>query len=239
MAGCGRVLGGERSGAGKDPFFGADGLASCLLSVLVAAASCGVTLAVALWQVLGAARRASTAPSGAARWIVVLGSRLEDGRPGPAFRVRLDRARALADARPALPIAVLGGVTDAGRTPEGEAGLRYLAEAGIPPARLVAEVGSRHTLENLRAFRAAFPRDEAGGQVLVLVTSRSHLARACAMGRGLGLDIVPCAAEADASPLPARELRRLPVEAFLLHWYAVGSGFATLTRNRALLRRIR
>ena len=58
-------------------------------------------------------------------------------------------------------------------------------------------------------------------------------------GSGLGLDIVPCAAEAGASPLPARELRRLPVEAFLLHWYAVGRGFATLTRNRAMLRRIR
>jgi hypothetical protein len=34
------------------------------------------------------------------------------------------------------------------------------------------------------------------------------------------------------------EAARLLREAFLLHWYVVGRGFARLTRNRAMLARI-
>jgi len=228
----------ERTGTQvpDEPFLGPDGVATLLLSLLVMAASFGLTLATALGQVILVARRVSTHPPADARWLVVLGTCLEGDRPGAAFRARLDRARMLAEHRPGLKVAVLGGSRIAGAPAEGSVGLRYLRAAGLAPDRLAAETRSRHTLENLRALRAGFAADN-GTHDILLVTSRSHLARAVVMAAGLGLSITPCAAE-DTGRLPARELARLPVEAFLLHWYLVGRCFARLTRNRRMLRRI-
>lgn len=221
---------------GAEPFVGVDGLAMLLLSLLVIALSCGATLILVLRQVVRAARGAAASPSGEARWLVVLGSKLEGNHPGPAFQVRLDRTVAIALIQPAPRIVVLGGATAPGAPPEGLVGVAHLRAAGIPDARLAAETRSRHTLENLRAFRAGFLTGAADGGIL-LVTSRSHLARACAMAARLGLAVTPCAAESDFR-LSAREAWRLLMEAFLLHWYRVGRGFATLTRNRRMLRRI-
>jgi uncharacterized SAM-binding protein YcdF (DUF218 family) len=154
----------------------------------------------------------------------VLGTALDGAVPGRAFAARLERARALAEADPSLRIAVLGGGTPS----EAEAGAAWLHAAGIAPGRILAETRSRHTLENLRAFRDAVPAHGAA----LLVTSRSHLARAAAMADGFGLLVQPVAAADPAG------LRRLPVEAFLLHWYLVGRAFARATRNRRMLARI-
>lgn len=156
--------------------------------------------------------------------MLVLGTALDGTRPGPAFAARLDRARTLAEADLALRIAVLGG----GMPSEAEAGAAWLVAAGIAPGRILTETRSRHTLENLREFRDAVPEASA----ILLVTSRSHLARAVAMAEGFGLAVRPVAAD---DPVL---LRRLPVEAFLLHWYLVGRAFARVTRNRRMLARI-
>jgi uncharacterized SAM-binding protein YcdF (DUF218 family) len=166
----------------------------------------------------------------------VLGTLPEGEAPGPVFRTRLDRARALAAADPGLQVAVLGGVTRPGAPPEGVVGTRYLREAGLCPRRMVAETRSRHTLENLREFRAALPAGEIDPRPVLLVTSRTHLARALRMAAGLGLAALPCAAEGPGGLRGA--WRRLPAEAFLLHWYVVGSRFARLTRSRRMLARI-
>lgn len=211
--------------AAAEPFLGPEGLATLLLSLLVLVLSGGLTLAAALWRVALVAHRAPTRPAAgdAARWLVVLGCRLEGDGPGAAFRARLDRARRLAAERPGLRVAVLGGATVLGAPAEGEAGLAYLRAAGLAPERLAAETRSRHTLENLREFRAGFLAEEGGGgggtRPILLVTGRSHLARAVAMAEGLGLAATGCAAEEMGRHglLPACELRRLPAEAFLLH----------------------
>lgn len=220
------------------PFVGADGLATLLLSLAVAGASLGVSFTFALARVLAAARRTGTELWDAEpRRILVLGARLgPDGAPGPAFRARLERAAALLAVLPRAEAVVLGGATRPGGPAEAEAGRRHLVERlGVPPGRVGIEASSRHTLENLRHYRAAFGAD--GGRV-ALVTSRSHAARAGAIATGLGIDHVVCAAEGDWRPGPAA-LARLLREAGLLHWYLVGSAFARLTRNRAMLARIR
>lgn len=215
-----------RKALAPEPFLGADGLATLALALLAGVATLGLSLALSLWRVLRVAQVAQVAP-GAARWGVVLGT-----PPGPVFQGRLERARALALAQPALRIAVLGGATRPGAPAEAAFGIAWLRAAGIAPDRLVAEAWSRHTLENLREFRAAVP--DRGGPV-ILVSSRTHLARAAAMAEGLGLRVIPCAAEPS---LTWRDLGRLPAEAFLLHWYLVGRAVAQVTRSHRMLARI-
>ena len=96
-------------------------------------------------------------------------------------------------------IYILGGRTRPTLPFEAEAGAAHLRATRIPSDRLHCEDRSRHTLENLRAYRAAFPPADAPA----LVTSRFHLARASLMANGLGLAHRPCAAEADRTHLAA------------------------------------
>ncbi|HEX8375719.1 MAG TPA: ElyC/SanA/YdcF family protein, partial [Geminicoccaceae bacterium] len=98
---------------------------------------------------------------------------------------------------------------------------------------IATEDTSRHTLENLLRYRAAF----GGGGRVVLVTSRAHLARAGLMARDLGIEHELCAAEPVWRATPAALASAL-AEAAFTHWYVVGRAFARLTRNRRMLARI-
>jgi len=203
------------------------------LSCLVIAASLGTSLLLALAYVL---RLGATAPATAARAgrVLVLGMRLEaDGAPTAVYRQRLDRALALLQAAPDALVFLLGGQTGAGPS-EAEAGRAYLRARGLAAERTRIEDGSRHTLENLRHYRAHFPpcRERP-----VLITSRFHLARAVLMAQGLGLEVIPCAAEARWSATLSG-LPRLLWEATLVHWYITGRSFSRCTGNRRMAARI-
>ncbi|MBW8269209.1 YdcF family protein [Caldovatus aquaticus] len=227
------------AGGAVEPFLGGDGLATLLLACVVALATAGISLAVAFGHVLRVARAApvqALPAAGAPRRVLVLGRRLRrDGTPCAVFRARLDRAAALAARDPSLAVVLLGGATRPGLPAEAEAGRRHLLAAGLAPARLATEARSRHTLENLRHFRAVWGAAPAPPDLLI--TSRHHLARALMMARGLGLAVAPCAAEARFRATPAT-LARLAREAFLVHWYVVGRGFARLVNHRGMLARI-
>ncbi len=205
------------------------------LSLVVLVASLGLTLLVALFYVLRVARRAPSDCSGATR-ILVLGNRLAAGDvPGPMFSRRLDRARAsLGDPRAA--IFILGGRTRAeAKKSEAEAGADYLIARGVAAARIHREDRSRHTLENLRFYRARFPA--APGEKCVLVTSRFHLARASMLARGLGIAHLRCAAEEERGLIPGG-VSRVLFEALLIHWYVVGRTFSIWTGNARMIARI-
>ena len=82
------------------------------LSLAVAALSGGVSVLLALayvWRVAACTpAHADPASGGAPGRILVLGMRLErDGRPGPLYRARLDRARRLLAAYPGADTAAL------------------------------------------------------------------------------------------------------------------------------------
>ena len=214
---------------------GRDGAVTLILALLVAAAGLGIPFLLRLIEVARAGWTAPTGPAPAGGRILVLGARLpRDGRPGHAFRARLARAKALHADNPAAPIIVLGGAPTPDRPTEAAAGRAWLRANGVPVAAIHMEERSRHTLENLRCYRAGFA--PASGPVL-LVTSRCHLARARRMAVGLGLAVIPCAAETRRGA--AFHPWNLPREALLLHWYQTGSIYADLTRNRAMLARIR
>ncbi len=208
----------------RDPI-GADGFAMLALSCGVIVASLGLALLAALLSVVWRAWRTScTAPP--ARHAIVLGLRLEPGGlPTRRYCARLDRARHL----PVDTIILLGGQTRPDTPSESAAGRAWLIGQGESPARIAIEERSRHTLENLRCYRA----DHAGAPA-ILVTSRFHLARAATMARAIGLTLVPCAAEARRTIPPGQAVK----EAFLLTWFVVGSSFARWSGNARMLARV-
>lgn len=213
----------------REAFLGPDGAFTAALSLLVLLGSLGVTLLLVLRQVRHAAQAAPVA--GQSARALVLGFRLTRGAPCDVYQARLLRAAALAAQDPRLTLVLLGGMTCAGPASEAEAGRRFLLARGLPAECLMVEEASRHTLENLRAYRAGFTPSPTPD---LLITSRAHLARSLAMAKGLGLRVVGCAAETELRvPLP-----HLLREAVLLHWYWVGFFFARATRNRGMLARI-
>jgi uncharacterized SAM-binding protein YcdF (DUF218 family) len=218
-----------------DRGIGRDGLAMLALSGVVAVASLGTTLVATLAYVVWVGAASSpAAPS--APVIIVLGMRLgPDGSPGPRYRLRLDRACRLLARAPGGEIVVLGGRTRAGVVSEAEAGSRYLRRLGVPAAQIRLEDESRHTLENLRQYRAHF--GNAAPEPPVLVTNRFHLARSTLLARGMGVPHLPCAAEDHAAVL-LREAPRIVMEAVLIHWYLVGRTYARWAGDHRMAARI-
>ena len=214
---------------------GTDGFATMMVSLAVAAATLGVSLALAFAWVLLTARRSGAGADGRGRRALVPGMRLgAGGGITPAYRERLDRAASLLTAGTVADIVLLGGRTGRDGPSEAEAGRAYLLARGLPAARIATEDTSRHTLENLLRYRAAFG---GGGRRVVLVTSRAHLARAGLMARDLGIEHELCAAEPVWRATPAALASAL-AEAAFTHWYVVGRAFARATRNRRMLARI-
>src|SRR5689334_15229156 len=213
------------------PFVGRDGYGTLVLSCAVIIASLGASLAAVFWHVARVAADASDEPPVRPR-ILVLGMQLRRGEIAPAYRRRLERALALWRKEPSAEIVILGGRRAGGPRSEAEAGRDFLRAAAVPAERLALEEGSRHTLENLRAYRAAFPPAPA-----LLVTNRFHLARSALMARGLGIAHIPCAAETHFSAAPL-EVLRLAKEAFLVHWYLAGRSYARWTGNERMTARI-
>ena len=225
----------EHLAAADTVAIGRDGLAMLALSGILMLASLGTTLLAALAYVVwvGAVTPATAPPASV---IIVLGMRLgPDGRPRSRFRRRLDRARLLLARAPGAEIVVLGGRTLAGVVSEALAGRRYLQHLGVPAERVRLEDRSRHTLENLRNFRAQFAN--AMPEPPVLVTSRFHLARSSLMARGLRLAHTACAAEEHAGAL-LREAPRIATEAVLIHWYLVGRTYARWAGDHRMAARI-
>ena len=203
-------------------------LLSCLLVVL----SGGLSLLTASAYVFAGARRASSPFDPARRRVLVLGQRLtRTGQPSAAYAARLDAAAALIR-RGASSAVLLGGATRRGCPSEAAAGRAYLRRCGVSAERIATEERSRHTLENLRHYRASFGPD---GAAPALVTSGWHMARASLMARALGIAHLP---HAPACTGGLAALRHLPAEAFLLHWYVTGRAFARFGGRRRMLARI-
>ena len=238
----------QAEGGEPGAILGPDGAATLVLSLLAIAATGGLSLLAVLARVLhvgwtahdvvqpDAAPPATPPPATPlpARQIVVLGRRLDArGRPGAVFQARLARALALWRAAGPAEIVVLGGRARGAAASEAAAGRAWLLARGVPEAAIRIEDRSRHTLENLRCYRAGFA---VAGAPALLVSSRVHLARVRLMAHGLALPHSLCAAEARQAA--ALRLPDLLAEAFFVHWYLVGRGFARRTGNARMLRRI-
>ena len=203
------------------------------LSNLVLLATAGLS---GLWTLYRVWRIARDTPFAGVKgdWIVVLGARLLHDQIAPGYARRLHRAAALHHVDPRRRILLVGGHTG-GSASEAERGREFLCGLGIPMSHVFIEDQSLNTLDNLRHARQLLA--EIRERPFVLVTSRYHLARSEVLARGLDLRPVLCAAE-DRLRLNPLTLWRLVLEAYYLHWYAVGKVWSRWTRNRHSLARI-
>lgn len=142
--------------------------------------------------------------------LLVLGAAQYNGHPSPAFRQRLDHALALYRSGQVQRVVVSGGVGHGDRYSEGQVGLQYLRQRGVPGSALQAETHSRTTLENLRLSRPLLH-----GPV-TLVTDEAHAARALALAHATGLQ-----ANVSSVPLGAGHLRYRLRERLALTAYSV------------------
>jgi uncharacterized SAM-binding protein YcdF (DUF218 family) len=219
--------------AETDPHLRRDALHSLIVAALAVLLSAGLVYLVYLRRVLRIARRSSASVE-APGTLLVFGKRLVDGEPDADYRRRLQRAHALAGARPVQALVLLGGGPP-GAT-EAEVGLAQLRRLGLPeglPVQL--EDRSRDTLQNLRNARALLGADHGGP--LLLVSNRYHLARCAQLAGQLGLDYQLCAAE-PGFRLREQGVARLLVEAGYLCWIDLGTGWARLIGHRRMLARV-
>ena len=205
-----------------------------MLSNVVIAVTIGFSLLWQLFQVYSVARWVPAA-SPRSRWLLVLGMRLRNGMITDDYAQRLDRASVLRAENPHCRILVLGGGKEIGEETEAHKGREYLVARGIPSSQVLVEDKSNNTLENLRQARTLLAgMDE---KHTVLITSRYHLARSRAIATSLAIPHTLCAAEEELR-FSTRVFFRLLQEAYYLHWFVVGSSWARLTANEALLKRI-
>lgn len=213
---------------------GPGGLSSLLLALTTGALTFGAAVAWQIWRVLRSAWGDEPAPAVA---VLVLGRELVDDVPTATFAARLERGRELLVRGWAPRLIVSGGMTGTATRSEAEAGRDYLLARGVDGALVTTEARSRFTLENLFFVRDAL--GAAGGRLLI-VSDPLHLARAAAMARGLGLDVL-CVPATGAPPRrgSAPWWLRAAREGFLLHWYRVGVTYSRLLGSERMLSRVR
>ena len=141
-----------------------------------------VLTAIAAGVVLTNAHRHDTQRTDA---IVVLGAAQYAGRPTPLLRNRLDHARVIYRDGVSARIITVGGKRPGDITTEGESGGRYLVSKGVPADAVVAVPRGRNTWTSLQAVTQLAGRK--GWQSVTIVSDPTHVGRAAAMARRLGL----------------------------------------------------
>jgi uncharacterized SAM-binding protein YcdF (DUF218 family) len=213
-------------------YFGPGAFATLFVAWVVAAAGLGVPVLLRLREVLGIARGGRRLPADA---ILVVGRVLERDRASPIFVARLAHAAELFHDGLAPYVLVAGGLTGDATRSEAAVGREHLLELGVPPAAILLEDRSTHTVENLAYVRRT--ARALGWRRLLAVSDPLHLARVLAVGRGFGLDLGYSPA---AAPYPRgwRYWLLALSEAHLLHWYRSGVAFSRLVRNHRYLARV-
>jgi uncharacterized SAM-binding protein YcdF (DUF218 family) len=149
-------------------------------------AMCLVPLATGMGVALDALWLAnrSSAPQSASVIIVLGGGVLQDGRPGPDTRDRVEHAIALYKAGVAPRMHFTGGHGNPRLAGLGNAMADVAIAAGVPREAITVENASRSTLQNALLSRAPLPPEDAGA--ILLVSDGYHLARAWATFRLAG-----------------------------------------------------
>jgi uncharacterized SAM-binding protein YcdF (DUF218 family) len=185
-----------------------------LISIVVLTAVAGYA-AYRIWD------QASRDERRAADAIVVMGAAQYDGRPSPLFAARLDHAIALFHEGVAPRLIVTGGKREGDRTTEAASAREYAISHGVPAEAILAEDGSRTTLQSIRGVDALM--DASGLQSAVFVSDPTHMLRVLRMAADVGID-------AYGSPTRTSPLERDPagrIDATVHELGALGVYFVT------------
>ena len=146
--------------------------------------------------------------------LLVMGAAQYDGVPSPVFARRLDKALELYRAGCAPRILVTGGNRPGDRFTEGEAGVRYLGERGVPERALLNETESRSSFQNL-----SFSLPLVAGDRLLIVTDDLHAPRTRLLAKHLGLEAEVATVTTHGPRLSYRLREAAGVAAYLLGVY--------------------
>jgi uncharacterized SAM-binding protein YcdF (DUF218 family) len=139
----------------------------------------GLVLVIAIY------RQARTDQARPAQAIVVLGTAQYNGRPGPVFQARLDRALELWRAGYAPVLVVTGGKMPGDGYTEADAAWAYLTDAGVPADAIVTENAASDTWESMQGIAALL--QPLGIHEVIVVSDGFHLFRSRMMARDVGL----------------------------------------------------
>ena len=146
--------------------------------------------------------------------LLVMGAAQYDGVPSPVFTRRLDKALGLYRAGCAPRILVTGGNRPGDRFTEGEAGVRYLGERGVPEHALLSETESRSSFQNL-----SFSLPLIAGDRLLIVTDDLHAPRTRLLAKHLELEAEVATVTTHGPRLSYRLREAAGVAAYLLGVY--------------------
>jgi uncharacterized SAM-binding protein YcdF (DUF218 family) len=213
-----------------------DAILTLTLTLFVSLGTLGTANLLALSRVVSTARvRLAEMDTGSL--LLVPGKRLVDGRPDGDFECRLRRAAGLSAHQPNHLILILGGVTGNSPVSEAAAGARFIRSLPNGESlRVEQESASRNTLTNLRNVRDML-RYRLNDTDTILISNRYHLARIGLIANSLGIAHRLCPAE-DRFGNAWTNWPALLRESFFYLWFVVGKGWAILTRNRRMLKRI-
>lgn len=218
----------------KDTAYGWDGLRTFIFSNLLLVLCCGLGF---LWLFFKVCLQARSAPtkmskdiSGNSAWLVA-GLCLRNNLPVAEFKVRLDRVvQLMISGVEPEKILILGGMTGNNPVSEAAAGAEYLQQQGVSESLIVLEDQSRHTLENMQHARSMLELTAWGRSSthVLVISSRYHLHRIITLAQGLGMQLLPVAAEEQFN-LNARTCLLILKEAYFLHWYYCGRLWVFIT----------
>lgn len=138
--------------------------------------------------------------------MIVLGSRVIGGEPGPMLRLRLEEALRLY-AQGLAPVIIVSGARGADEeVAEAFAMREYLVKHGVPGERILTEDASYSTYQNLANSQALMASH--GYRTALIVSNASHIHRSLVLARELGLEAV-------AGPAPMPDSLYLRVRQYL------------------------
>lgn len=140
-------------------------------------------------------------------YIVILGSALVDGQPGPILAARLKKGLALAQRYPDAKVVVSGQGPDV-KVSQATVMADSLINDGLQKERLLVEPTANNTRENLARSWELIKKD--GGQKrhsVLIVTSNFHLFRTWTYAKGLSWQATMSAAATPASLFPLAAMR--------------------------------
>lgn len=123
---------------------------------------------------------------------IVLGARVVDGQPSPAFAARIDHAIDLYNAGIVEHVVFTGGNPPPKDPVDSEVARAYAVARGMPVEDTFVEHQSRSTLENLREAKAIV--DAQGWRSVLVISDPYHLYRAARMARSLDMPVTTSAA---------------------------------------------
>ncbi|MBI2638117.1 YdcF family protein [Candidatus Peregrinibacteria bacterium] len=144
-----------------------------------------ITLLILSWTAFRIIRTGQFDQAANADAIVVLGAAEYAGKPSPVFQARLDHAKNLFEKNLAPLIITTGGIHPGEKISEGEAGKNYLISQDVPAEKIIAEIKSLTTKENLNGVKEIAARRNI--KTIIIVSDAFHLYRAKKIAENLNL----------------------------------------------------